>query len=219
VDEAQDTSPIQWTVIKSLAEDFYSGASARVARRTIFAVGDEKQSIYSFQGARPERFAEERSETERRVRASGQPFHPVRLPLSFRSTADVLAAVDQVFSLEENSRGLTALGEPVQHRSNRIGHPGAVDLWDVVVPEASEQEEDWTAPFDSTPDKAPSAILASRIANRIGQMIGQESVIEKGVERPIEPGDILVLVRKRDAFVNALTRATTFLSPVRTGSG
>ncbi|EUC00976.1 double-strand break repair helicase AddA [Rhizobium sp. CF080] len=207
VDEAQDTSPIQWTVIKSLAEDFYSGASARETRRTIFAVGDEKQSIYSFQGARPERFAEERSETEKRVRASDQAFHSVRLPLSFRSTADVLAAVDQVFSLEENFRGLSALGEPVQHRSNRIGHPGAVDLWDVVVPEVSEQEEDWTAPFDSTPDKAPSAILASRIANRIEEMIAKETIIEKGVERPIEAGDILVLVRKRDAFVNALTRA------------
>jgi hypothetical protein len=52
--------PRQWTVIKSLAEDFYSGA-APAKRRTIFAVGDEKQSIYSFQGARPERFAEERT--------------------------------------------------------------------------------------------------------------------------------------------------------------
>ena len=207
VDEAQDTSPIQWTVIKSLAEDFYSGTSARETLRTIFAVGDEKQSIYSFQGARPERFADERRETEKRVRGSGQPFHAIRLPLSFRSTADVLAAVDQVFSLEENAKGLSAVGDPVQHRSNRMGHPGAVDLWDVVMPEVTEQEEDWTAPFDSTPDKAPSAILASRIANRIGEMVGREMIIEKGVERPIEPGDILVLVRKRDAFVNALTRA------------
>jgi ATP-dependent helicase/nuclease subunit A len=207
VDEAQDTSPVQWTVINSLAEDFYSGASARDTRRTMFAVGDEKQSIYSFQGARPERFAEERRQTEKRVRASGQSFNPVRLPLSFRSTADVLAAVDAVFSLEENAKGLSALGEPVQHRSNRIGHPGEVDLWNVVVPEISEQEEDWTAPFDATPDKAPSAILASRIANRIGEMIGRETVIEKGIERPIEAGDVLVLVRKRDAFVNALTRA------------
>jgi ATP-dependent helicase/nuclease subunit A len=207
VDEAQDTSPIQWSVIKSLAEDFFSGNSARDTRRTIFAVGDEKQSIYSFQGARPERFAEERTEAEKRVKASGQGFHPVRLPLSFRSTADVLAAVDQVFSLEDNARGLSARGEAVQHRSNRLGHPGEVDLWNAIVPEVSEQEEDWTAPFDSTPDKAPSAILAGRIADRVAAMIGRETVIEKGVERLIEAGDILVLVRKRDAFVNALTRA------------
>ena len=207
VDEAQDTSPIQWTVIKSLAEDFYSGASARETRRTMFAVGDEKQSIYSFQGARPERFDEERKTTQTQVTQSGQPFHEVRLPLSFRSTADVLSAVDQVFSLPDNARGLSARGDAVQHRSNRMGHPGAVDLWDVVVPDVAVQEEDWTAPFDATPDKAPSAILASRIANRIGEMIGRETVIEKNEERLIEPGDILVLVRKRDAFVNALTRA------------
>ncbi len=209
VDEAQDTSPIQWAVIKSLAEDFYSGSSARGTRRTIFAVGDEKQSIYSFQGARPERFEEERRTTERQVLDSAQNFNRVRLPLSFRSTADVLSAVDQVFSLESNVRGVSS--EPVQHRSNRIGHPGVVDLWDVIVPEVAEQEEDWTAPFDSTPDKAPSAILASRIAHRIGEMVGRERIVEKGPNgieaRLIEPGDILVLVRKRDAFVNALTRA------------
>ncbi|MFB9953328.1 double-strand break repair helicase AddA [Rhizobium puerariae] len=207
VDEAQDTSPIQWTVIKSLAEDFYSGASARETRRTIFAVGDEKQSIYSFQGARPERFSDESRDTEKRVRAAGQGFNLVNLRVSFRSTADVLSAVDQVFAIPENAQGLSAAREPVVHRSSRTGHPGAVDLWDMVVPEVSEQEEDWTAPFDATPDKAPSAILASRIANRIGEMTATETIIEKGAERPIEPGDILVLVRKRDAFVNALTRA------------
>nr|CAD6429528.1 double-strand break repair helicase AddA [Rhizobium sp. Q54] len=207
VDEAQDTSPVQWSVIKSLAEDFYSGRSAREVRRTIFAVGDEKQSIYSFQGAKPERFAAERTRTKEDVEASGQNFHPVRLPLSFRSTADVLAAVDQVFALPENARGLTFDHEPIVHRSNRIGHPGAVDLWDVVVPDVADAGDDWTAPFDATPDKAPSAVLAARIAHSIGEMIGRETIIEKGVERPIEPGDVLVLVRKRDAFVNALTRA------------
>jgi ATP-dependent helicase/nuclease subunit A len=207
VDEAQDTSPVQWSVIQSLAEDFFSGRSARETRRTIFAVGDEKQSIYSFQGARPERFAEERAATQKRVGLGGQRFHPVRLPLSFRSTADILSAVDQVFSLEDNARGLSALGEPVIHRSNRIGHPGAVDLWDTVVPDVADMEDDWTAPFDATPDRAPSAILAARIAHRIGEWVGRETVVEKGTERKIRPGDILVLVRKRDAFVNALTRA------------
>ncbi|WP_137130644.1 double-strand break repair helicase AddA [Rhizobium sp. FY34] len=207
VDEAQDTSPVQWAVIKSLAEDFFTGRSARETRRTIFAVGDEKQSIYSFQGARPERFAEERSETQKRVGQSGQHFHPVRLPLSFRSTADVLSAVDEVFSLPDNARGLSAVGDPVIHRSNRIGHAGAVDLWDTVAPEVAELEDDWTAPFDATPDRAPSAILAARIAHAIGEMIGKQTIIEKNKERAIRPGDILVLVRKRDAFVNALTRA------------
>lgn len=125
VDEAQDTSPIQWSVIQSLAGDFFSGESARSIVRTLFAVGDEKQSIYSFQGARPERFSEESDRTRRRVSESGQSFSSVRLPLSFRSTADVLEAVDQIFRTSDNARGLSALGEPVVHRSSRIGHPGA----------------------------------------------------------------------------------------------
>ncbi|MGY5809348.1 double-strand break repair helicase AddA [Rhizobium sp. LEGMi198b] len=207
VDEAQDTSPIQWSVIQSLAEDFFSGESARPTLRTIFAVGDEKQSIYSFQGARPERFSEESDRTRRRVDNSGQQFSSIRLPLSFRSTADVLAAVDHVFTAPENARGLSAAAEPVVHRSSRIGHPGAVDLWDMIAPEPLAKEEDWTAPFDSTPESAPAAILARRMAQTIGNVIGRETIIDKGKARFIEAGDILVLVRKRDSFVNALTRA------------
>lgn len=207
VDEAQDTSPIQWSVIQSLAEDFFSGESARPTLRTIFAVGDEKQSIYSFQGARPERFSEESDRTRRRVDASGRKFSSIRLPLSFRSTADVLGAVDHVFTSPENARGLSAVDEPVVHRSSRIGHPGAVDLWEMIAPEPAAKEEDWTAPFDLTPESAPPAILARRMAQTIGNLVGRETIIEKGKTRFIEAGDILVLVRKRDSFVNALTRA------------
>ena len=53
VDEAQDTSPRQWQVIRALAEEFFAGEGAGAELRTLFAVGDEKQSIYSFQGAVP----------------------------------------------------------------------------------------------------------------------------------------------------------------------
>lgn len=206
VDEAQDTSPVQWSIIQSLAADFFTGESARMGRRTLFAVGDEKQSIYSFQGARPERFSQEREETKRRVDSVEQAFHRIRLPLSFRSTEDVLAAVDQVFSDPSNASGLSADNEPVEHRSNRAGHPGTVEVWDMVAPETTEDEEDWTAPFDALRESAPATIVARRIAARIAEMIGSETIIEKGVERAVEPGDILVLVRKRHAFVNALTR-------------
>lgn len=206
VDEAQDTSPVQWSIIQSLAADFFNGRTARETRRTMFAVGDEKQSIYSFQGARPERFAQERRDTHRRVTAVEQVFHPVRLPLSFRSTEDVLSAVDQVFSNEENAKGLSFTGEPVEHRSNRIGQAGTVEVWEMIAAEQADTEDDWTAPFDSLPESAPPAVLARRIAARIGEMIGNQTITEKGVTRPIEAGDILVLVRKRHAFVNALTR-------------
>ncbi|MBB4008963.1 double-strand break repair helicase AddA [Allorhizobium taibaishanense] len=207
VDEAQDTSPVQWSVIRSLREDFFSGQSARPVRRTFFAVGDEKQSIYSFQGARPERFSEEARETAQEVARGGEAFSAIRLPLSFRSTHAVLSAVDQVFSKPDNARGLSATSEAVVHMSSRSGHPGTVEVWEMIAPEGVDNEEDWTAPFDATPESAPSAILARRIAQRIEAMIGRETIVEKGVERAIEAGDILILVRKRGAFVNALTRA------------
>lgn len=207
VDEAQDTSPVQWTIIQSLAEDFFSGETARDGNRTMFAVGDEKQSIYSFQGARPERFSDESIETERRVRDSGKAFSPIRLQLSFRSTEDVLSAVDTVFENPLHARGLSARQDAVVHASNRIGHPGLVEVWDAIAPADSIQEEDWTAAFDATPEDAPANILAQRIAAVLADWIGKETVIEKGVKRPMQPGDVIVLVRKRDAFVNALTRA------------
>ena len=207
VDEAQDTAPLQWDVVRALSEDFFSGAGARPGLRTMFAVGDEKQSIYSFQGARPERFAEEGRVMASRVAGIDAEFSRIGLPLSFRSTASVLSAVDQVFALPENRKGLSADGDEPVHISNRIGHPGQVEAWEMVIPAETEDTEDWTAPFDATPESAPSAILARRIARRIAEMIGHETLIEDGKERAIRAGDILVLVRKRDAFVNALTRA------------
>jgi ATP-dependent helicase/nuclease subunit A len=206
VDEAQDTSPEQWRIIRALSDDFFSGRTARETRRTLFAVGDEKQSIYSFQGARPERFSEERLHLSRRI-TDAEAFTSVQLPLSFRSTEAVLSAVDRVFELPENARGLSAGGDAVVHRSSRIGHPGSVEYWDVIAAEPSPPDEDWTAPFDSTPESAPLAVLARRAANRIREFIRTGTVIEHGKRRPVEAGDILVLVRKRDAFVNALNRA------------
>src|SRR5690606_4180749 len=99
LDEAQDTSPDQWEVVRRLAEEFFSGEGARGgAVRTIFAVGDEKQSIYSFQGAEPAAFAETGLAFGERIRAAQGHFERIQLRHSFRSTNDVLSAVDRVFA-------------------------------------------------------------------------------------------------------------------------
>ncbi|MGD9481146.1 double-strand break repair helicase AddA [Shinella sp. G-2] len=206
VDEAQDTSPRQWQIVKALTDDFFAGETARRSGRTIFAVGDEKQSIYSFQGARPERFAEEGRAVSRRTAAAETAFSPIRLLLSFRSTRDVLSAVDRVFLDPANARGLSPDGGEVVHASNRGREPGAVDIWDVIAAPPGLDEEDWTAPFDAVAEEAPINVLARRIADTLAGWIGRETVTEKGRARPMQAGDVIVLVRKRDAFVNALTR-------------
>ncbi len=207
VDEAQDTSPLQWAVVRSLTEEFLTGETARGQGRTLFAVGDEKQSIYSFQGARPERFSEEGRDVRIKAEGAQLVFSDIRLPLSFRSTQDVLSAVDQVFARPDHAKGLTAEGGDVIHQSSRVGHAGAVDVWEMIAPEQTPDEADWTEPFDATPESTPPALLARRIADTIAELLRDGSIIEKGESRRIDPSDILVLVRKRGGFTNALTRA------------
>ena len=208
VDEAQDTAPLQWSVIGALSNEFFAGEGSRPALRTIFAVGDEKQSIYSFQGARPERFAEERKRIARRARDAASEFEQVSLRVSFRSSIEVLKLVDHVFADADARRGMGADGEAVIHETARIQAPGLVEIWPMIAKEKSDGDEDWTAAFDEVPETAPAARLARRITGLLTQWVGREMIEDQksGKLRPVAPGDILVLVRKRDGFVPTLLR-------------
>jgi ATP-dependent helicase/nuclease subunit A len=104
VDEAQDTSPDQWAIVRALAGDFFSGETAARGERTIFVVGDDKQSIFSFQGADPKMLSEMARFFERLVKGGGKDFVAVPLQLSFRSTSEVLGGVDKVFDGELRRR-------------------------------------------------------------------------------------------------------------------
>ncbi|MBO6717104.1 MAG: double-strand break repair helicase AddA [Rhizobiaceae bacterium] len=205
IDEAQDTSPEQWEVVKKLAAEFFAGQGARDnVTRTIFAVGDEKQSIYSFQGAEPAAFEESGHAFSRQVKAANAGFERVRLTRSFRSTDDVLKAVDLVFANPVHRKGLTRDRLDIAHDGIRTGEPGYVELWSSLGPEAVEEPDDWTQPVDHA--SAPAVRLAETIADTIDRWLRSGEVLE-GKGRRVSPGDILVLVRKRGSFVHALTRA------------
>lgn len=204
LDEAQDTSPSQWAVVKSLAAEFFAGYGSRDGvARTVFAVGDEKQSIYSFQGAEPESFALSGREFRDRVQAAEARFEHVKLTRSFRSTFDVLSAVDRVFAQPENRDGLTRDPEPIEHLAIRDTAPGHVELWPSLSPIVVEEPDDWTAAVDHA--SAPAVRLAQQIAATIGNWVGSGERIE-GRGRLLTPGDVMVLVRKRDRFIHALSR-------------
>ncbi|MBX3530549.1 MAG: double-strand break repair helicase AddA [Rhizobiaceae bacterium] len=208
VDEAQDTSPAQWAVIRSLAEEFFSGAGAAEAEgrsRTVFAVGDEKQSIYSFQGAEPHAFAETRFEFAARIEAGGEAFEHVTLTQSFRSTRDVLEAVDLVFADPAARAGLQRDDIDIVHGGVREGEVGCVEVWSSLGPEVVDEPDDWAEPVDEA--RAPAVRLATIMAETTRNWVGREIIDEEKGPRPMRPGDILVLVRKRDAFVHALSRA------------
>jgi ATP-dependent helicase/nuclease subunit A len=209
IDEAQDTSPKQWEVVERLVAEFAAGAGARGAlRRSIFAVGDDKQSIFSFQGAEPEAFAGKRSAFKRAYDAGGLAFRPLEFKYSFRSVQAVLDAVDTVFKHPAAFRGLTADQVPTAHTAVRAQAPGLVEIWPTVDPDERPQVEGWDAPFDTTSETSPRVKLARRIAKSVSLWIARgDRVGDGGKRRPVRPGDVLVLVRQRGPLFEAVIRA------------
>ena len=212
IDEAQDTSPTQWSVIAALAEEFFAGEGARAAPRTLFAVGDEKQSIFSFQGADARALAAAHRRFQGRAEAADRPWQSLPLAQSFRSTGAVLAAVDAVFARPEARAGVTADAAPIRHQVHRAGAAGRVELWPPVTPEEREPPAPWALPVEREEADDPAARLASLIADRVAGWT-QEPAAEgndgwlEARGRPIRPGDVLVLVRRRGPFVDHLLRA------------
>jgi ATP-dependent helicase/nuclease subunit A len=205
VDEAQDTNPEQWEVVKALAEEFFAGIGAQENVRTVFAVGDTKQSIYSFQGADPEAFGTTRDYFASKVSAAEGTWRQEDLNISFRSTTVVLKAVDFVFGQPGVSDGVSLDGLEIQHDAWRKADGGRIELWPPVEPLESDTPAPWKPPVERVQGDSPEARLAALIAEKIQTMINTGDVLEsKG--RPVRPGDIMVLVRRRRGFVDALVR-------------
>ncbi|MBV8107492.1 MAG: double-strand break repair helicase AddA [Hyphomicrobiales bacterium] len=212
IDEAQDTSPEQWRILVALSAELFAGQGARTGRRTIFAVGDEKQSIFSFQGAAPELFAKMRRFFEQRHRDAELRFESVPLNFSFRSAPAILKAVDKTFGEQEAWRGVGAAGEPSpQHEAVRSAMKGVVELWPTIKPAPAADPEDWRMPLDELSRDEPAATLACRIAKTIEKWLSPESrervADHDGAPRRIRPGDVMILVRIRNGFFDAMIRA------------
>lgn len=204
IDEAQDTGPGQWHVIRQFADEFFSGDGQSREKRTVFAVGDEKQSIYSFQGADPRDFTKNRDHFRQQSKSIDAELQSMELRDSFRSTEAVLSAVDKVFNAMGDAHGLTEDPRQLQHFSLRKGAPGYVDVWPVEKKVKGDESEDWAAPIDAP--IPPAQKVAMRIAATIADWLKRGEMLE-GEGRPIKAGDILVLVRSRAQFVPAVTRA------------
>ncbi len=206
VDEGQDTNPEQWTVIDALVDDFFSGDSAADRPRTIFAVGDQKQSIFSFQGADPEEFIDARSRYGLSARAARLEVAVARLRHSFRTLPNVLAAVDAVFAQPALRAGILEI-DPPPHETARDESGGLVTLW----PPIKETEDD--ADAGAWPTTPPEAILKSaprRVAERIAREIrtwlaNKRPLGPRG--RPVRPEDILILVQVRSVLFHEIIRA------------
>jgi ATP-dependent helicase/nuclease subunit A len=206
LDEVQDTAPQQWRIAHALTEEFFAGAGARERTRTVFAVGDRKQSIYSFQGADTTEFDRSHDELARRVRASGLIFKDVGLDVSFRSTAPVLALVDAVFAGPLAAPGVVGPGAILTHYADRAGHAGLVEIWPLAPRPDPAPHRAWTIPEHNQSQTSSRQLLADTLADWIHDQTNGSVLLEsKG--RPLTAGDVLILVRRRDEFARALVRA------------
>jgi len=207
VDEAQDTSPGQWAVIRAIAHEFNTGEGARAVNQTLFVVGDEKQSIYSFQGAEPQAFGENRQHFGDWLEGMDGRLARPDLITSFRSAPGILAYVDAVFA-GGAAAGLTVDGDPVEHLAHRAQDASRVDLWPLVEPDPAEDPPDWWEPVDTPPPGSAKARLARMLADEIQRMLAEDRLPAKAGRpgRRLRPGDILVLVTRRDALAQGLIR-------------
>jgi ATP-dependent helicase/nuclease subunit A len=201
LDEVQDTAPEQWQIAEALTEEFFAGEGAHAADgaplRSVFAVGDRKQSIYSFQGADAEGFDDGRNRLAARVQASGRRWVDGKLEVSFRSTVPVLALVDAVFAHPAAASGVTDPGT-LRHLAAREGHGGAVELWPLApAPVADDDAHIVVVDRNRGQLSAPQ-----RLAEALADWIRRETT-----EAGLRPGDVLVLVRRRNAFTAALLKA------------
>lgn len=206
VDEAQDTAPDQWKVIELLAEEFTAGEGAQAGReRTLFVVGDKKQSIYSFQGADVAAFDDKHTLFKTKFEAVSKTFADMELLHSFRSASAILNLVDETFQHGFDR----ALGDAPKHLAFHARLPGRVDLWPLIEPVKTEDDENWDDPVDLISETHHTAQLANKIAAEIHALIAAGTAIpgDKGQPRAIHAGDFLILVQRRSALFSEIIRA------------
>ena len=207
VDEAQDTSPEQWQLIESLASELISGQGASNRSRTLFVVGDKKQSIYSFQGADVAAFDQKRKLFAERL-AGGEPLVDKVLAHSFRSSAAILNVVDATF----RGPDLDALGGEARHVAYHEFLPGRVEVWPVVESPDKPAPEPWHTPVDRPNPENADVVLARMLAEWVRDQVQAgvqlPQVPKDGVTaRPMRYGDVLFLVQRRSALFHEIIRA------------
>lgn len=209
VDEAQDTNPDQWDIITALYDEFYDGTGAREPlTRTTFVVGDEKQSIFSFQRADPRVFDAQHDRLEHRTADAQMSLRTVPMRISFRSAPSILQMVDAVFEPIEMRQGvLQNPAEPMHHDAMRTGKAGHVELWPLIKRAEKQPREAWALPLKADSAENPITQMAEQIAKKIRALLDDPKEILESKARRIRAGDIMILLSKRPPLAEAVLKA------------
>jgi len=144
LDEAQDTNPESWKLIEILTEEFFAGHGTKDEQiRTIFIVGDVKQSIYSFQGANLAVYDSYRLNFKKRSENAKIQFIEHNLENSYRSTQKVLDFMDNFCNNFINKFALTVnTKEDIKHISKITTQIENSEVSFVEIEEKLETESD-----------------------------------------------------------------------------
>jgi len=177
VDEAQDTSQKQWEIILKLSEEFFAGSSYKSnINRTIFCVGDEKQSIFSFQGADPNIFEYIYTHFESSHQSAGKEFIKTSLQKSYRSSRTIIDFVNYIVANQKVKVSISALNNDLTHFCHNLDNIGNVTVFKQL------NDEDQTA-----------TSIASFIKKKI----------EEGTALP---ADFLILFRTRGKLLHKVIK-------------
>ncbi len=192
LDEAQDTNPLQWQIIKNIAERLFE-------KGALFVVGDKKQSIFSFQGADVDEFEnnyqyfldksqaenDEKSQTKLQIQ---------QLQTNRRSCAQIMDFVNLVFGKQAAQLGLADNNFPTHKAYRNLPQDkGYVELWQLQSYPSGEKE-------------VLMAEYARDIAHKMQELLASNTILPSTGKR-IQPGDIMILVRKRDEMAHLIVKA------------
>ncbi|MEM8950091.1 MAG: double-strand break repair helicase AddA, partial [Pseudomonadota bacterium] len=206
IDESQDTSPDQWDIVQALIADFWVGEGARSHPPTLFVVGDEKQSIFGFQGADVDTYQRLRSDLGARASSAGMTFRDTPLARSFRSAPAILEAVDAVFADAAIGAGVHGGAGTMQHLAFKQEAKGEVEVWPLIAGETAEEEvAAWALPDQSHVADSAELRLARTIALQIQTWL-RDGARLANQDRAIEAGDIMILLPRRGVLQDRLVR-------------
>jgi ATP-dependent helicase/nuclease subunit A len=210
IDEAQDTSKEQWRIIENLSSEFF--ASSKDNKKTLFVVGDEKQSIFSFQGADPVTFHYMHNFFQQKSSPEENSFNSITLDTSFRSVKVVLELVDLIFNDEKIKKSVSFSPEYIKHNAYRKASTGSIEVWPLLSAFAqAEETAPWQLPLEYIQVQNPAAKLAKLISLTIKEWLDDRRILHSK-NRPIGAGDILILVRRRNEFTDFLLKELKKLS-------
>ncbi len=210
VDEAQDMNDIQVEILGRLTEGWESGDG-----RTVFVVGDPKQSIYRFRRAEVSLFYELKENGLPRMGEAPLPLKPLLLTANFRSRPHLIAFANRLFEKvmssprQEYDEVAFSPSVPVKVDSDRSRPTTAAIFYDEG--DSHQREAEWvSAEVARLHQERPEETIAILIPARTHLPVYVKALMELGVPLRLLEGELL---KERPEVRHLLNLLTAMIRP------